>query len=502
MFNKNLLKGKNVTYKKLNYANFANGLNTDIDEFILPINRSVLTYNYNFSNGALVTGLGIKTLKIPIGKKLTTTRDIIFPSEYEFKASWIFRYTDRGNNIDRDDFMVLLNKDGQLYIMGLYEVGTQLAEVGSVKFSDIPTILNYKLNGNYALLISSVDGFYYWCPLVSDEIIKVNNAPQINSICLHNERAFATVGGKKEEVWFSKELDPTNWNATLSDGGFISFVDDRGQCNKVVSFLDRVYVFRDYGINRIMGYGNQTEFDVSELYVSSGQIHANTVCVCGDRIIMLTDNGLYQFDGTSTTKLNVYVNEFLSKASNKNAIATYFNGKYYLACNIPFGDTKLIGSEQTRTDFFANNVLIELDINTNAINILRGVEITNLNVISDDVISKLAVCVLDNGVYKLGEITNCGTVFNNSTIKYWKSPLSNFGYPEKNKFIKDIYITSKHPLTLTVRSEKLSVKITKRPVNNLIHLSPKISGKMLAIDFETNQTECYISNPTIIVGLS
>lgn len=502
MFNKNLIKGKNVTYKKINYANFANGLNTDIDEFILPINRSIRTYNFNFSNGALVTGLGVQTLKLPVGSKSDITRDITFPEEYKFKASWVFKYTMENNEIDRDDFMVLLSNEGYLYRMALYEMGTQLFKIGNMAFSDIPTILNYKLNGNYSLLISSVDGFYYWSPEVSQEIIKVEDAPKINSICLHNERAFATVGGKKEDVWFSKELDPTNWNASLNDGGFISFVDDRGQCNKVVSFIDRVYVFRDYGISRITGYGNQTEFDVSELYVSSGQIHANTICVCGDRIIMLTDNGLYQFDGNQTTKLNVYINEFLSRSSNKSAMATFFNGKYYLACNIPFNDAKRVGSEEHPSDFFANNVLIELDINTNAINILRGVEITSLNVISDNVVSKLVVCLLDNGEYKLGEITNCGAVFNNATVKLWQSPLSNFGYPENKKFIKDIYITSKYPLTVTIRTEKQSVKVTKHPINNLIHLTPKIAGKMLALDFETNKTECYISNPTIILGVS
>ncbi len=501
MFNKNLIKGKHITYKKINYANFANGLNTDIDEYILPINRSVKTYNFNFSNGALVTGLGIEVLKLPVSYFLTYTRDIIFPEEYQIKATWVFRYTSPTNTYSRSDVMVLLNHDGHLYIMRLYETGCQLSKISNKPFSDIPTILNYKLNGNYALLISSVDGFFYWCPDVNQSFVEVTDAPNINSICLHNERAFATVGVKKEEVWFSKELDPTNWKTSLKDGGFISFVDDRGQCNKVVSFLDRVYVFRDYGINRIMGYGNQTEFDVSELYVSSGQIHTKTICVCGDRILMLTDNGLYCFDGTSTTKLNIYINELLTKATNKNAVATYFNGKYYLACFVPFNDGKRVGSEDAPSSSRANNALIELDINTNSINILRGVEITDLKVISDNLVSKLVVCILDKGTYKLGELTNSGTVFGVPTAKLWQSPLSNFGYPEKIKFIKDVYITSKHPVTVTIRNEKGSMKVTKTPMNNLIRISPKISGKLLAIDFESNLAENYISNPTIILGV-
>ena len=501
MINKNLLKGKNVSYKKINYANFYNGLNSDVDEYILPINRSIRTYNFNFANGALVTGLGLKPLNLPITKTTDVSRNIVPPENVEILASWVFRYTPNYTTF-REDYLVVLTKTGKLMVSQIYTTGSLFTEIGNVTFTDIPTILNYKLNGNYGLLISSKSGFYSFFPEVSDKFVKVENAPNINSICLHNERAFATVGGNREEVWFSKELDPTNWNATLSEGGFISFVDDRGQCNKVLSFLDRVYVFRDYGINRITPYANQTEFDVSELYVSSGQIHANTVCECGDRIIMLTDNGLYCFDGTSTTKLNVYINEFLSKSRNNNAIATYYKGKYYLACYVNFGDFKEVGSEEYKLDIHANNVLIELDVNTNMVNILRGVEITSLSVLSDDVVSKLVVCSKVKGVSKISELTYSGAVFDEPTKKVWLSPMSNFGYPEKKKFIKDIFITSKYPITVTIRTELYSKKIKATPINNLIHLTPKISGKQIAIDFETDLADCYISSPTIVVGVA
>ena len=48
MVEKKLLSGKNVTYKKLNYANFFNGINADFDQYILPVTYSNNTYNFSF----------------------------------------------------------------------------------------------------------------------------------------------------------------------------------------------------------------------------------------------------------------------------------------------------------------------------------------------------------------------------------------------------------------------------------------------------------------------
>ena len=60
MFYNNNLGLKNITYKKYNLASFKNGINTNIDEELLPLKTATNTYNFNFNNGALKSGLGIK----------------------------------------------------------------------------------------------------------------------------------------------------------------------------------------------------------------------------------------------------------------------------------------------------------------------------------------------------------------------------------------------------------------------------------------------------------
>ena len=100
---------------------------------------------------------------------------------------------------------------------------------------------------------------------------EVLDAPKISSMALHYERLFATVDGEKNSVWFSDDLDPTNWSMSLDEAGFIELIDERGALLKVVSFLDYIYIFREYGISRLTAYGDQTSFSVSNLFVSSRQ---------------------------------------------------------------------------------------------------------------------------------------------------------------------------------------------------------------------------------------
>ena len=59
----------------------------------------------------------------------------------------------------------------------------------------------------------------------------------------------------------------------------------------------------DFGITKIRTYDNSEEINVTHLFVSGNKIYKDSICVCGDRIIMLTKDGLYEFDGISTKRL-------------------------------------------------------------------------------------------------------------------------------------------------------------------------------------------------------
>ena len=66
------------------------------------------------------------------------------------------------------------------------------------------------------------------------------------SMDIHYERLFVTTTNEKSKVLFSDDLDPTLWSIDLSEAGFIEMVDERGALNRVISFNDYLYIFRDY----------------------------------------------------------------------------------------------------------------------------------------------------------------------------------------------------------------------------------------------------------------
>lgn len=502
--NRQLLQGKNISYKKVNYANFFNGINVDYDQFILPINHSINTYNFSFSRGALTTGLGINSIHFPTNVLMVdkSTRVANFTG-YEIKATWLYRKenqsrSDNHNNFYYYNLLIFQTTNGNFYYYDICHTSDYIKQINGINLTDIPNIVNYNLNGVDSILICSTQGMYFW-DQTKNTATKVDNAPKIKSMCLHYERLFATVDSDRNEIWFSDDLDPTNWNVSIEEAGFIKFNDDRGVVNKVVSFNDYVYVFREYGISRITAYAQQTEFNVAQLFVSSGKIYGNSVCVCGDKILMLTANGVYAFDGYNTTKINLNIDNLLDNTQNINCQSCYCNGKYYLACNLNFHDDKKVLCENNNG--FVNNALLELDLETKNLNIMRGVDIRNLNAVLDDKVNKVIVVYNDGTNYKIGELGNFGKVYDTALPKCWQSPLSDFGYPEKYKIIKEIYLKSKSPLSITIRTESNSKTFKLTPKNGIASLKTIIKGKLIAVDFESSEDIVEISNPTIIMGL-
>ena len=63
------LLSKNVATKKLTFSAFSSGMNTEIDDAVLPHKYAKLCFNYKVSEGALKTGIGFEELKLPISSK-------------------------------------------------------------------------------------------------------------------------------------------------------------------------------------------------------------------------------------------------------------------------------------------------------------------------------------------------------------------------------------------------------------------------------------------------
>jgi len=489
------IKKKNITYKQYNYATFSNGLKTDYDERLLPVKFATSTYNYCYQNGALKTGLGVKKLELcyDINDK-SKTKEIELPDGVQAVASFIFTkynyYTDM-----QEDMLIVYGSDKYIYAFMMYDQYNSFAKL-EVQFTRCPMFVNYHYNGNDCMLIATEEeGLYIWDSYKGLE--KIEDAPIITSLCMHYERLFVTTGKDKRSIWFSDDMDPTNWSQSLTEGGFINLIDDRGTSNKIISFNDYLFVFREYGIDKIIAYANQTDFQVVPLFTSSTKIYTDTIRVCGDRVVFLAKDGIYYFTGLSTVKYNLDINNLFVREYNDNAISAYYDGKYYLACKLNLNDDEIVGCENSE---YTNNVLIELDIRTGELNILRGYDIVNVQTLNNKIESKLIVCIKDNGMYKLGELTKDGKVYGVPTKKVWRSPLSCFGIINQDKLLKSITIVSESDISIIVRYDSQTKTFDIKGSIDPITIYPNIKAKEIAIDFISNKENVYISNPQVVVG--
>lgn len=413
------------------------GINNEVADSLLPLQYSPLCYNFTFNGGQLASEMGIDVAKttllhtpelrhtlpsLPDGKKCVSAH--LF-KKYNFSTS------------ARDDKLIVRADDNTFYQTDIFASGS-FSLIQNLAASGKDCSVNYRYNGNDVFLLSSENGFLNIYDGTTLNI--VTTAPKITSMCVHSERVFATVGGEKNSVWFSDDFNPANWTVSSTSAGYINFDDEGGAVIKVVSFLDAVYVFREYGIERLTAFGVQKEFSVSKLYVSSGRIFANTISVCGDRIIFLAEDGLYVFNGYSIAETALSLNRYLTNQKS-NAKACFMDGKYYLAIRLYFGVEA--GEVLCESGNYYNNSLVIYDVSEKKFSIMRGVDINSLTGIKvHHEASVIATFNFDNAT-KLGRLVKNGKIFDVTLPKYWATAQSDLGYPTKIKVVREISVQKK-----------------------------------------------------------
>ncbi|MBQ7579222.1 MAG: hypothetical protein IJT25_01680 [Clostridia bacterium] len=502
MIFKKLLNKPTSNKNKIKITTFEKGINFKKDENILPLSYAYTTFNYDNKDGALKTGLGIDEFidHLPLGSSFKSKLLNELNNIGSIKAVYVAKKYN--NQLDaRQDKLVLLKEDNTMCYLPLYETETLpetiLEDIENLTLNSVPVAVNYRLNGeDCTIFCGSKDAMFVLG--LGEDVITVADAPFITSMAIHYERLFATTGGEQSKIWFSDDLDPTNFSVGLDEAGFIEMLDERGALKKVISFNDYIYIFRDYGITRLSAYADQSSFNVSQLFVSSGKIYPSTVCVCGDEIIFLASDGLYSFNGINTTKILDNISLGFTTKSNENAMATYFENKYYLACNFDFKD-ELFEGENTAI----NNALIEVDlIKRNAV-FLRGADVSYISTCLSENLEGVLVCAKKYGEenYNLGVVSLSGSIFSSPTFKVWQTPLTDFGSGGSKKIIDKILVSTTNPLNIKILNEKGESKtLLFKGSLKAQNIKTKFAGEKLSFRFETNNKTARVSSPQVKIN--
>lgn len=416
-------------------GNFTGGADMRFDEGVIGESYGVRCENFRFDSGALIDGYG-------------ANEDGLYGTRRVWSV-WDFTRYDR-SSAQYITTKMMCDAAGQVWHYG----ASGWTKLTGAVFTSPPSALVYRLYGDDTVIMTSeTDNMMIWKG--SGSVQKLANSPKITSFAMHYERMFATTSGEQNSIYFSDDLDPTNWNETPAEGGFIQLLDERGKLLKVVDFLNYVYIFREYGISRLTAYADQQDFYVVNLYVSGGRMQAGSVAQCGGSVMLLGGDGLYSFDGYDMTRR---LKNICFDAS-PDASAVYHEGKYYLAARIKdFGG-----------DAGSNNALVVYDVTDGGY-----------------AVSKLAIARImttDSGVYavmsdgRLGQINDAGLIFGQMLEKVWESGYSDFGTPDK-KELKEISVVSEKMVILRIIADGESYSYFMEPDGSgkPIRLKPSLAA--------------------------
>lgn len=477
-------------------TDFSKGLNFNLEENILDPNYCVNSYNFAYKKGVLTEGYGFETLTCPNYEDETFAEVYLNPDHPvpDFSSVWFYKMydDDQGGRIDK--LMYYAENNTRLYFHRALTIAPMINKFTEIMFPERPSFTyNYKFNNyDYNLIGSEKLGVVMFDGYIDP--VQITNCPNMSSLCVDKGKMFCTVYGDRNCIYYHVGDNIQEWTTETDDyNGKIEMNDNRGKINKVLSFLGYVFAIRDYGISKITNYEGKLKFDITHLSLYGNKIYENTVNICGDKIFMLTKDGIASFNGVTSKVLNLGVNEFLKGVNNDNARAVFHSGKYYLACKLNFNDNNSVGCESLENGFI-NNALIILDVQTLDYDIVRGIDISGMESVQINKMDKVAL-VLNSIKRDLPlQLTNNGCFYDVPLRKEWNSPLTDLGYSNKVKLIKDISLLSLYDLTLTIYTEKESKTFKISGKNTLSKLRVNLKGKQIGIKIESETEKAYVSN--------
>lgn len=496
IFYKNLKKNRKAKEKNLVFSIFQNGIVTDKDDSILEGNVCKNTFNVSFSDGALKTGLGFEDFKLPdMDGDLNVCHIMDFAEQIdEVQELWLDRWYN--NNTNKYYYQLLLtDSQNTLYGVVIPDIMEGFVMIKSIKLQNKTVTFgrNYRIENLDSSIFFTDQGMVYLT--YSGEQV-FTNVPAMISCVVHYGNFFGITNTNRNTLVYTTNLNLKEWDNEQSST--IEFLDNRGAFTKLILFNDYVYLFREYGITKISLYSSKDNFSFTHLYSSTSRIYENSVCVCGDVVVFVTRDGIYEFNGNSVKKVLMQLDGYVKKFDNTNCCSACLDGKYYFATYCNFDDEIEVGCEGATCK---NNIMLEYDIQRDEVDILRGVDIRRLLAIDTPLITKLCACFYGDNKQRVGELNHSGKVFENTPLKTWESVTSDLGEFGKRKHIKEVFLTCVYDCKLEIESDEEKKIFDLKGQKNEQRMQVSVFGKQFKFVFKTENQNIEIRKPVVVFGV-
>lgn len=445
-------------------------------------------YNFKTGDGTLKKGMGVGLFTTYASNDLSSYH---YPLSYNhlgleyFNKVMYFKqyFSTSGDTTHR---LLIHGSDKKLYLFQMFSNLNKPNWVYELQFDTIPAVLEYKKDGLDSILISSTDKLVVWS--TGRTPYEISNVPTITSMCVYNDVLYCTIAGENDKIWYTSNLDPESVGTESDQTKYLIMEGSAGGGQKIVMLKENMYVFCDYGIGRINTYA-KNEPTYNQIYLSNTQIYPNTVVVCGDFVIFLTRDGLYKFNGSTISKINVLQDQ-LGYNINDYAVASHLKDCYYLALHLNFDDDKQIGCESDTN--MKNNALVKLNLHDNSFEIMRGVDIKDILALKAGIEEKLVLTF--NSVYQnlIGEVTDDGTYFDNVLERLYST---NYVVQEdiQSLTIRKLYVDASKGVVVKIITDENVISefnVVKDGINEFQTIIP---CKKFKIEVVANTNDVYVN---------
>lgn len=490
MFDKKLLKTKKVSEKEFEFDVFKNQQNRDDDPTLIAQGVARQSYNLISEDGSLQSGYGFSSLTMPANETDLEVEEPFIVRGDEISYIWKMKWYDASTDSNRH-YLFFYNNQNEVCFDNIFGSRIETPFVIQTEFSSQPFITNYRSDSEDTILLSAKNGFLM--QILAGADVKTGKSEAIISCCNHYGKLFAITASARGKLVYSTD-DIFSWkdNGTKD----LDFSDERGDLNKIISFNDYVYLFRDFGITKLSEYGDENEFSISHVYRASSFIRPSTIVEIGDSVYFVEGEKLKKFNGVSVKEVPISAMNLLEGQDNRYATSEVFDGKYFLACKAKFDDEKTVACEE---EPFKNNALLVYDIQKEHLDIVRGVDIRQLLALSNGLKSKLIACFYNQHKGKIGQLTKDGNMFDLSLANLWKSGQLDFGKLGARKTIKSFHITSKNDCKIRFVSDEGEKMCSVKGGGKLQDVIVNLSGKSFEIEIFSEREIGKITNFVLTV---
>lgn len=147
--------------------------------------------------------------------------------------------------------------------------------------------------------------------------------------CVHYERIFTAKGCR---VRYGAPLDPSDWARSAQNAGYLDLPSEGGDVLAVESFREKLYLFRRRGITCLRALGDTLNFKAVTVPFACGELIDGSVRCCGEKMIFLTESGLYSFNGETCVRHDGCGETLIDRSAPLSSAA--FDGRYYCTARV------------------------------------------------------------------------------------------------------------------------------------------------------------------------